>query len=207
MSHHIPQIAVVVPNTLAALGMADILHRLMPGAEVTLFNGAEELAGSEHSDDFFHYFVSASEVLLTAQFFLARQQKTIVLVHGNDAGQLPKGFHTLNVYQDEKQLIRSIVQLAQRSHHAHGDAPEAVRQAEHHNAASQDEPQLTPRERDVLRGVVEGLINKEIATRLGVSLTTVITHRKNLTDKLGTKSVAALTIYAVTHGIARSEDL
>ncbi len=206
MSHPVPQIAVVVPNTLAALGMADILHRLMPGAEVALFGRAEELVASAQPDGFFHYFVSASEVLLSAQFFLARQHKTIVLVHGDDAGQLPKGFHTLNVYQSEKQLIRSIVQLAQRSHQAHGAEPAVVRQAQH-GPAPQDEPQLTPREREVLRGVVEGLINKEIAHRLGVSLTTVITHRKNLTDKLGTKSVAALTIYAVTHGIARSEEL
>lgn len=206
MSHTLPQIAVVIPNTLAALGMGDILHRLMPGAEIAFFDRAESLAASDQRDAFFHYFVSASEVLLAAQFFLARQHKTIVLVHGDDAGQLPKGFHTLNVYQDEKQLVRSIVQLAQRSHHAHGAEPAAVRMAQN-VAEPQSEPQLTPREREVLRGVVEGLINKEIAARLGVSLTTVITHRKNLTDKLGTKSVAALTIYAVTHGIARSEEL
>ncbi len=206
MPHIVPQIAVVIPNTLAALGMGDILHRLMPGAEVALFDRAEKLAASDDCDAFFHYFVSASEVLLAAQFFLARQHKTIVLVHGDDAGQLPKGFHTLNVYQSEKQLVRSIVQLAQRSHHAHGAEPAAVRMAQN-VAEPHDEPQLTPREREVLRGVVEGLINKEIAARLGVSLTTIITHRKNLTDKLGTKSVAALTIYAVTHGIARSEEL
>lgn len=201
-----PQIAIVVPNTFAALGMAEVLHRMMPGAEVAFFAHAEELAASGEADSFFHYFVSAEEVFAAAKFFLARQRKTIVLVHGDDAGQLPKGFHTLNVYQSEKDLVRSLMLLAQRSHHAHGAEPEAVRQAQHTPASAQ-EPQLTPRERDVLRGVVEGLINKEIAARLGVSLTTVITHRKNLTEKLGTKSVAALTIYAVTHGIARSEDL
>ena len=59
----------------------------------------------------------------------------------------------------------------------------------------------------MLKGVVCGKINKEIATDMGVSMATVITHRKNLTDKLGTRSVAALTIYAVTHGIVRSEDI
>ena len=46
-----------------------------------------------------------------------------------------------------------------------------------------------------------------IAEDLGVSLATIITHRKNLTDKLGTRSVAALTIFAVAHGIVRSEDI
>ncbi len=48
--------------------------------------------------------------------------------------------------------------------------------------------------------IVQGLINKEIAEKLNISLTTVITHRKNIMDKLGMKSVSALTIYAVMHG-------
>ena len=52
-----------------------------------------------------------------------------------------------------------------------------------------------------------GNINKVIADRLGISLATVITHRKNLTMKLGTRSVATLTLYAVTHGIVNSEAL
>ena len=48
--------------------------------------------------------------------------------------------------------------------------------------------------------IVQGHINKEVADRLHISLSTVITHRKNITDKLGIKSLSALTIYAVTHG-------
>ena len=38
---------------------------------------------------------------------------------------------------------------------------------------------------------------------MGVSVATVITHRNNLTEKLGTRSVSALTIFAVMHGIVR----
>ena len=63
------------------------------------------------------------------------------------------------------------------------------------------------REREVLKGIVSGMINKEIAAQMGVSVATVITHRNNLTDKLGTRSVAALTIFAVMHGIVQSEEL
>jgi DNA-binding NarL/FixJ family response regulator len=43
-------------------------------------------------------------------------------------------------------------------------------------------------------------LNKEIADRLNIGLTTVISHRKNIQEKLGKKSVAALTIYAVMQG-------
>jgi len=48
--------------------------------------------------------------------------------------------------------------------------------------------------------IVQGHINKEIADRLNIALATVITHRRNIMDKLGLKSVSALTIYAVMHG-------
>lgn len=202
-----PQIAIIIPNTLAALGMADILHRMMPGAEVALFSHADELGRKGDAESFFHYFVSAQEVMASPGFFLNHQHKTIVLVHGEESGLLPKGFHMLNVYQSESELIRSIMTLAHRSHTQHGAQPEAVRQAQAEQVQAHTGPTLTPREREVLAGVVRGLLNKEIAAELGVSLATVITHRKNLTDKLGTRSVAALTIFAVGHGIVRSEDI
>ena len=54
---------------------------------------------------------------------------------------------------------------------------------------------LSAREIEVLVLITKGLINKEIADKLNISLTTVITHRKNITEKLGIKSVSGLTIY------------
>ena len=59
---------------------------------------------------------------------------------------------------------------------------------------------LSDREVEVLSLVAQGLLNKEIAERLNIGMTTVITHRKNIIEKLGLKSVSALTIYAVMHG-------
>ena len=59
---------------------------------------------------------------------------------------------------------------------------------------------LSDREIEVMSLIVQGFINKEIADKLNIGLSTVITHRKNIMDKLGLKSVSALTIYAVTHG-------
>lgn len=204
-----PAIAIIAPNTLACLGLADIIQRMMPGADICIFPHYAELQASADRDAFFHYFVSADELLTDAVFFLQRQHKTIVLTHGEEAGHLPQGFHTLNVYQSEKDLVHSIVSLAHRSHHARGDAPEAVKKAQQQTPENKRPapPRLTPREREVLKGVVKGLINKEIAAQMGVSAATVITHRKNLTEKLGTHSVSALTIFALAHGIVRSEDI
>ena len=60
---------------------------------------------------------------------------------------------------------------------------------------------LSDREKDVIIGVVQGLLNKEIADRLCISVNTVITHRRNIAKKLQIHSPAGLTIYAIVNGL------
>ena len=65
----------------------------------------------------------------------------------------------------------------------------------------QQNEHLTEREIDVLRWLAKGLSNKEIADKLNVSIHTVNTHRKNIMDKTSIRSLAGLTVYAVSKGI------
>jgi DNA-binding NarL/FixJ family response regulator len=101
-------------------------------------------------------------------------------------------FHGLCINVPEKELVRSILMLQQ---HAHGHGknmppmPDILKQKI-----------LSDREIEVMSLIVQGYINKEIADKLNIGLATVITHRKNIMDKLGMKSVSALTIYAIMHG-------
>ncbi len=60
---------------------------------------------------------------------------------------------------------------------------------------------LSSREIDVLKLLVDGNSNKEIADRLNISTNTVISHRKNISQKTGIKSVGGLTIYSVANNI------
>jgi DNA-binding NarL/FixJ family response regulator len=64
---------------------------------------------------------------------------------------------------------------------------------------------LTPREREVLALVAGGAGTREIASRLELGVKTVETHRRNIMNKLGLRSVAELTKYAVREGIAPLE--
>ncbi len=66
---------------------------------------------------------------------------------------------------------------------------------------SQDSDALSDREKDVVIGVVQGLLNKEIADHLCISVNTVITHRRNIARKLQIHSPAGLTIYAIVNGL------
>ncbi len=72
--------------------------------------------------------------------------------------------------------------------------------------ASQPE-EISDREKEVLQLVALGMTNKEIAGKLFISSHTVITHRKNITAKLGIKTIAGLTVYAVIHKLIAPEQL
>ena len=71
---------------------------------------------------------------------------------------------------------------------------------------NEKETSLTEREKDVLKLLVIGKSNKEIADELNISIHTVISHRKNITHKLGIKSTAAMAIYAVANNIIDLND-
>jgi DNA-binding NarL/FixJ family response regulator len=65
---------------------------------------------------------------------------------------------------------------------------------------------LTPKEREVLQLISEGITTKEIGVRLGISHKTADTHRTNLMRKLGLHSIASITRYAIREGVTTLED-
>ncbi len=190
-----PRIAVIDRNTLAAVGLKSLLKTMAPGIEIDIFGTVAELqaerANRELSGFYLHYFVSMEIVAANSDFFQYRQRKTIVMVASQDVSAISGSFHLLNVNVGEEALIGQI-QMMMKSNHC-------VRQGE--------TSKLSQREIEVLTLIVKGYINKEIADRLNLSLSTVITHRRNITEKLNRKSVGALTVYAVTHGYVTMQEI
>lgn len=66
---------------------------------------------------------------------------------------------------------------------------------------------LSSRENMILKHIALGLTNKEIADKLTISIHTVVTHRKNITHKLGIKSVSGLTVYAILNNLISLEEV
>lgn len=186
----IPEIAILEPNTLTALGLRAILEELIPEATIRSFASFAQLI-DDTPDMYAHYFVSAQIYFQHTAFFLERKPKTIVLSVGDQPSLA--GIPSLNVCLPQNMLVKSIMSLRSYGHkHLSGGVqPEGSDDSAH---------DLSPREIEVLILLTKGLINKEIADRLNISLTTVISHRKNITEKLGIKSVSGLAIYAVMHG-------
>lgn len=76
----------------------------------------------------------------------------------------------------------------------------------HKPVQKEENASLSQRELDVIRLIAMGYSNREIAEKLHISIHTVISHRKNITAKLGIKSASGLTIYAVINKLISSTD-
>ena len=66
---------------------------------------------------------------------------------------------------------------------------------------------MSNREREIIVCVVKGMTNKEIADQLCLSIHTVITHRRNISNKLQIRSAAGLTIYAIVNKLVDIKDV
>ena len=69
------------------------------------------------------------------------------------------------------------------------------------SSAEPVEGELSAREKEILVCVAQGMLNKEIADKLNLSIYTVLTHRQNITHKTGIKTVAGLTVYALLNNL------
>lgn len=186
-----PKVAVIDPNTLAAIGLKQLLQNVMPIMSVDTFGSFAELEAN-HPESYVHFFAAMNIMLENHQFFSDHRHKTIVLTLSLTSTSQLNEFHSLCINVPEPDLVRSLLLLQQHAHHGGRNLPPMPQVLQ--------QKILSDREIEVMSLIVQGYINKEIADTLNIGLATVITHRRNIMDKLGVKSVSALTIYAVTHG-------
>ncbi|MCL5743587.1 MAG: response regulator transcription factor [Acidobacteria bacterium] len=74
----------------------------------------------------------------------------------------------------------------------------ALSQLPHRNGAA-----LTTRQKEILRLIAEGLAIKEIAAALAISVKTVEFHKAGIMSRLGIRTIAELTRYAIGHGLSQ----
>ena len=72
--------------------------------------------------------------------------------------------------------------------------------------ADKNQP-LTERETTILKHITLGLTNQEVAEKLFLSVHTITTHRKNITKKLGIKTVSGLTVYALLNKVIEIQEI
>jgi DNA-binding CsgD family transcriptional regulator len=200
------EIAIISNNMLENIGLKLILENLVPVAEVMVFYDINEMR-KEQDKTFIHYFITPQVLRQDPFFFVTQQRKTIIMTTEDICStNIPNDFHTVKVDTPLHELIQQLLSLLAMGHHPFQHFPESAVDGLQ-KGRKEKNPLLTVREADILRNVALGKSSKEIAKELKVSLSTVVTHRKNIMDKINAHSATKLVIYAVTHGYVNPEDI
>ena len=190
--HKSKQIAIILTDTFQSIGLQTILTDFFPPVTISVFSTFSKL--EEHGTDQFDYFFIKSDVfVLYSEFFLPRRNKTIVLTSEGDikenANPLASNFHLNNTVP-----LEVIIDWLQHLFSCESNSSESNKG-------------LSVREVDVLQQIVRGITNKEVADKLSISLNTVLSHRKNITAKLGIKTISGLTYYAIMNGLISADEI
>lgn len=186
---HDKQIAIILPDTLRSTGLQSLLADYFPPVEICHFPSFE-LFSNASGDAFDYFFTDPETFVLNADFFLPRRNKTGLLIDSADT-ETPLATNQISVKAPQETILDQLQHLF-----ASDNAP-----------IQETNKELTSREIDVLQLIVKGITNKEIADKLSISLNTVLSHRKNITSKLGIKTVSGLTFYAIMNGIISGEEI
>lgn len=173
--HRTRHIAIILSDTLQSIGLQSLLTDYFPPVEVCYFPTFDVFYAAGSNDAFDYYFTSSDIMVLNADFFLPRRSKTTVLIEGDEGmGGLSTTSH-ITIKASQEIIIEQLQQLFTNDSSAY--------------SIGENNKDLSSRETDVLQLIVKGITNKEIADKLNISLNTVLTHRKNITAKLGIKKI------------------
>lgn len=181
------KLAVIHPDALKATGLRHLLRTYFD-ATAECFASASQFIAS-HPEQYDGYFVSPHAFVACMEVLLPRKSRVVMLLDDNTTDAW-KGM-TLDARQPLEDVIEAL--------------DKCVTGILHNNKKAEVQEELTLREIDVLRCVARGMLNKEIADELNISINTVLSHRKNIVAKLGIKTVSGLSLYAVMNGIVDRE--
>lgn len=189
--HKSRQIAIILSDTLQCIGLQNLLTDFFLPVEIVTYTSFAHFSTSGN-DTFDYYFTNADIFVANADFFLPRRSKTVVLIQGDSEGTAFSTIGQIATKAAKEIIIEQLQQLFNN---------------DNYNSIGDTNKELSQRETDVLQQIVKGITNKEIADKLNISLNTVLTHRKNITSKLGIKTVSGLTFYAIMNGIISGDDI
>ncbi len=186
-------VIIVHPSDIVRTGIEAILKNNI-SVEVLCFSTPEELNQVERS------FYSELVLILSCSYnnhetvtnFRAQTQR--ILIVGISAKE--KSNTTHDFFDTVFSLCTTKEEIATK-----------VKQFLNFDKANDADDELSLREKEVLRLIALGHTNKSIADSLFISTHTVISHRKNITDKLGIKSIPGLTVYAIIQKIISQSDI
>ena len=180
------KVAIICSDTLSALGLKTLLkEHFSIDASIITHELHPLLVNMTISSDFDFFIVDEHSLVQNLNFFLPCRNKVIMATtsHNNENDH---SLNTITITNTAESIVSALAKILKSSHHP----------VQKSNA-------LSAREIEVLKLVAAGKLNKEIASELNISINTVLTHRKNMTAKLGIKSTSGLSFYAIMNGFIK----
>lgn len=185
-------IYVFVPSEILGLGFKSLFESYFNLHTVSVLTSVDKIAELNIAAKELQLIMVHSELfILNPAFFTSSRNRKVVLLAETNSEQTTNGFITWSLKTPIPELVDRIEQLLGNW------MPTTENETE----------TLSDREKEVLQWVVKGFQNKEIADKLNISLHTVISHRKNITGKVGIKTVSGLTVYALLNGLLRMDEI
>ena len=184
--------------------LRSLLSDITPGVDVVCYHTIKEYTAA--APIVAHLFVSAKVLFENMELFRPLLRRTMVITEGDNTPFAQSGIRTIDATASESAIVRQILHIHQAGHPT-GRHPHDVHKDGVERKNSDEVSLLSQREKEVLALLVKGYINKEIADKLNISLTTAIFHRNNISEKLKTRSLGRLTIYAVLNNIVSLSDI
>ncbi len=189
-------IFVVHSSEIVRCGLTLILRKYF-NIEITQLSSVNELSSYTHTSNSIIILCVEAQPLVQEKLFLKLKNNNGVYFIGID-GDTEQEQNFVADYRIDFLVsglkIQSIVS-------------EILNTSKHQTVELAESSDLTTREKDVLKLVALGHSNKEIADQLFISIHTVISHRKNLTEKLGIKSSSGLTDYAILNQLIDTDSI
>ena len=133
------------------------------------------------------YIITPNVLIDNIDFFIPRKNRLLVISESeNTVVSTESSIKIISAYNDYNLIVDAIKTLI--------ISTEDLKIKNH---------ELSSREIEVLKEIASGKIIKEIADSLNISVNTVLTHRKNISSKLGIRSVSGLSLYAMMNGIIK----
>lgn len=190
------KVLLIEPSEIISLGMKEIIDRSSEFEVVSTLTSPELYNNLQTKPDVVvvnPVVVNYNERFDVRSYFCVNNENISIVAltnNGYEESVMRLYDGCINIYDNAKRVIQKL--------------QSAVEEAQ--NNPKNDVNELSVRERDILIAVAKGKANKEIADEFNISIYTVISHRRNISRKLGINSVPGLTVYAIMNKLVDISD-
>lgn len=188
------KIVLIEPSEIVATGIAAIIDRNPEFAVVKTLSNINYFNATGHDVDIVIVnpaVIDYNDRLDIRSCLNATNVAIVALTHSNYEEIVLRQYNEcIGIYDNYARIIQKLKNAMEES----SQSPKS------------DLNELSGRERDILAAVAKGLTNKEIADEFNISVYTVISHRRNISQKLGINSIPGLTVYAIMNKLVDMSD-